>query len=97
MVDSAGKLVLDVIKRDCTTSSCPYTHGDRVAAIRVTPKLDKKLIHRVSDGNEVRKLDEKLKIFEVEILRIINSIEYKRPLGITDVERLKKLLRSKIS
>jgi hypothetical protein len=99
MPESAGKLVLDVIVRDCTKArngtNCPYGYGDGAASRKVIPKIDRKLVHRVSDGTEVRKLEERVKSLEVELLRLSTTIKQGKKLSTSDVERIEALLRSK--
>jgi len=92
MADSAGELVIRVIARDCKVNSCPYHYGDGVAIKKVVPKINQKLVDRVSDGNEVRALKNRLKRFEVEAFRIADAIEKNRPLSSSDASRLKALI-----
>lgn len=61
MADSAGKLTLNVVKKECPNLTCGYKAGDsQKLQDRVVTRIDQKLKHRVSDGSEVRKLEEKL-------------------------------------
>jgi hypothetical protein len=70
MAEPVSKLVLSVIKHDCPMDSCPYRYANEQFQKRLDEKLDKKLKHRVSDGNQVRALERRVKELEKELLQV---------------------------
>lgn len=67
MAEKPSTLVLDVIKKDCPNKTCPYRYGDGANEARLDGKLEKKLKHRLADGNEVRALELKIAQLEKEL------------------------------
>ena len=67
MAEPVHKLVVLTVKQDCQMHSCPYRYGDKESETRLTEKLEKKLKHRVADGNDVRKLEAKVKELEKKL------------------------------
>lgn len=74
MAEPVSKLVLDVLKHDCSMHSCPYKYGDETSLKRLGKKLEDKLKHRVSDGNEVRNLGKKIKQLEGQLEELKNVV-----------------------
>jgi hypothetical protein len=57
-------IILDVITSDCT-GKCPYKFGDgEVRRQKLKTKILTKIKGRISDGNEVRKLTERVNELE---------------------------------
>lgn len=94
MAESASKLVLDIVQADCT-APCPYRHGDGVGSRRLAKKIDAKLKHRVSDGNEVRALERRVKELETAIKRALEVAEKGRRLNTQEVTYLQNTLQKR--
>ncbi len=63
--DTAGKVALNVIKKECTSLTCCWRAGDAdKLQQKVVERIDQKLRHRVADGAEVRQLENKIQIME---------------------------------
>lgn len=91
MAEPVGKLVLNVIKDDCSADSCPYRYGD--GATSLMELVNKKLKHRVSDGNEVRALGRRVKELEAAVTRALEASDKNRKLNQQEIEHLKNALK----
>lgn len=94
MAESASKLVLDIIAIDCT-APCPYRGGDGVNSRRVSKKIDAKLKHRVSDGNEVRVMEKRIKDLEKVAKRVLEAAEKGRRLNAQEILHLQNVLQKR--
>lgn len=91
MADTAGKLVVDVLKKDCKSLTCYYRAGDSGKALNsLTDKLDQKLKHRVADGNEVRALEARVAELEKALKSCLASAIHRKHLAEQDL--IKKAL-----
>lgn len=76
---SVELMVIDVLKKDCWSTTCPYFRKDSEKAkakaedelVRLTDKVKGKIKGRVSDGFEVRKLEERTKLLEQTLKDVI--------------------------
>jgi hypothetical protein len=95
MADPVGKLVLAVVTDDCPASSCPYRYGDGAGNKKLLDKVEKKLKHRVADGNEVRVLERRVKELEAASKRALDAAEKGRKLNPQEVAHLRNVLQKK--
>lgn len=98
MADSAGKLVVEVLKKDCSSLTCPYRAGDsQRVQDKLLDKLDQKLKHRVADGNEVRILEARIELLETAIKKCLIRAHSGMPTTKAQdmAEHLKKALNPK--
>jgi hypothetical protein len=95
MADPVGKLVLEVVTSDCPASSCPYRYGDGAAEKQLLVKIDKKLKHRVADGNEVRVLERRVRELEAAAKRALDAADKGRKLNPQEVTHLRNTLQKK--
>jgi hypothetical protein len=93
MAESAGKLVLNIIKKSCSATSCPYRYGD--GAGNLPNQVDEKLKYRVADGNEVRALKRRLKELEAAVQRALDAAEKNRKMNVEEISHLKGVLQKK--
>lgn len=73
MADSVAKIVVDILRKDCSDSLCPYKLQNERDFKRLEEKLAKALKHRVADGNEVRKLEKQLTELKLQIIQLKNK------------------------
>jgi hypothetical protein len=89
MADTAGKLALDVLLKDCRAYSCPYRAGDsQKARNSLVEILDHKLKHRVADGNEVRILEARVKSLETALRNILAQAINKKDKGLINTAKM---------
>lgn len=92
--DTAGKVALNVIKKECKNLTCCFQAGDSAALQqRVVERIDQKLKHRVSDGTEVRHLEVRLQALE-KILKGCLSAAIARK-DQPEIDRIKAALNGK--
>ncbi len=91
MADSVGKLVLDVIKDNCEAASCPYRYGDNDS---LPGLIDKKLKHRVSDGNELRVMKRRVKKLESAVNMALSASN--RKLTAQEILHLKNAIKNEV-
>jgi hypothetical protein len=95
MAEPANKLVLEVVKNDCSSVTCPYRYGDDSHSKRFLEKIDRKLKYRVADGNEVRDLKKRVGELEVALSRATDIAE-KRKLNPQEVLRYRSISSPKV-
>lgn len=93
MAEPVSKLVLAVVRQDCCLASCPYRYGDDHDSKRLEEKVEKKLKHRVADGNEVRALEKRVKELEGAISRFI--LAHRKKIDPTELVALQNVLNKK--
>lgn len=92
MADPVGEIVLAVIKDDCEAASCPYRYGDNKS---LPGLINKKLKHRVSDGNELRAMGRRVKKLEAAIRRALEAADNNnRKLNAQEILHLKNVLQN---
>lgn len=94
MAESVGRLVLNIVKKDCSASSCPYRYGDS-AASSLPGKVDEKLKHRMADGNEVRVLERRVRELESAAQRALDASAKGRKLNPQEISHLRDVLKKK--
>lgn len=90
--DTAGKVALNVIKKECKNLTCCFQAGDSTALQqRVVERIDQKLKHRVSDGAEVRGLEAKVHNLEKALtLCLVAAVARKDR---SEIDRIKTVLK----
>ncbi len=95
MADPSGKIVLNIVRKDCPSVSCPYRYGDGVNVARLGEKISEKLKHRVADGNEVRALERRVAVLESTCTRVLEAADKGRKLNAQEIALLKNTLQKK--
>lgn len=90
MAEPANKIVLDIVKSDCSSVTCPYRYGDESRSKKLLEKVEKKLKYRVADGNEVRNLKKRVGELEAALSKLTDIAE-KRKLNPQEVLRYKTI------
>lgn len=94
MADTVGKLVLEVLKKDCGAYTCPYRAGDsQVKQDQFSTRIDEKLKHRVADGNEVRALEKRVDVLEKALRNCLALASSRKKTA--EVEMIKQALNKK--
>lgn len=94
MADSAGKLVLEVVKKNCQNMTCSYRAGDSGKSQAVlVERIDQKLKHRVADGNDVRTLEARVAELEKVLKQCLQSAISRK--SVSEQEAIKKVLLRK--
>lgn len=89
--DTAGKVGLLVVKKECTNLTCCFRAGDsQKAQDRLVSRMDQRLKHRVSDGAEVRKLEARIEILERALKTCLPSAVARKDQ--VEVDRIKTAL-----
>lgn len=96
MADPVGKVVLDVIQKDCPSLTCSYRKGDGDAVRKKLKDLiEKKLEYRVSDGDKVRALEKRVKELEVALDKMYEKVSVGERLSPKDLVYLRDVIKPK--
>lgn len=91
-VDTASKIVLNIIKKECTSLTCCFRAGDSAKIqSKVIERIDQKLKHRVSDGAEVRGLESKIHNLEKALTLCLAAAVARKDKS--EVDRIKAVLK----
>lgn len=90
-------LVLEEVKRDCSSGYCPYRAGDGESqVVSLKTKVRNRLRFRVAWGHEVRLLERKFNKLRKGIESVIASTKEVGAVTMSDIRRLEKLLADTI-
>lgn len=96
MAEDVAKIVLDVVKKECSNSTCSYKAGDsQKLQDRLTDRLMQKLKHRLADGNEVRVLEKRVELLEKTLRACLRGSSAGIALHPEVVSEIKKALTKK--
>lgn len=93
MAETVGDIAAAVVAKTCSANECPYRYGDSAAVNkRLGERLAQKIKHRISDGNEVRALENRVAALE----KVLKASLVKATSGATftkqNLEDIKKVL-----